>query len=329
MKLIFEGYPYYVPLEVYENSMRSMIEKLKKEAAIASIYQIGSISNPGISDIDMVLVLREDRIFKKDPLEGLSKLERYLFLHPLHGVSRSDFVEAKQYALFHNWQLLWGEEQTEVDDGIPEKEFERLRIQTALEYLVSNYISLTVLIAYAMCNVRAMLLTLKEMLYDLKLLGISSGRLWDLLEKLVEWRGRWFGSPPSEKLLTELIYNCHSELHIFLETLFQKEKLYLPQWATLRIAKNVSLLPSGHFSVNQKGIVLPLLLRFLGKNYFKIQRHLNEFMFYLPIQTTETPSVLLKRFELEYKMVSFCKRKELMPLRSTLNYIRKVHFQSE
>jgi hypothetical protein len=311
---------------MYEDSIKDMLEKLTKQQEIVSIYQIGSVSNPGISDIDVVVVLKDKQVFHLNPLEGLSELERYLFLHPLHGVSQSDFSEAKQYALFHNWNLLWGEELIVEEDNLSEDEINCLKIQTALEYLISNYISLTVLITYTICNVRALLLTMKEMLYDLQLLGVSSGGLYDLIKTLVEWRNNWFEKTPKETQLAGWIFDCHTQLRTFLETFLRSEKLYIPEWGTFQIAKNVTLVPSDHFLWRRKGIALPSMLRFMGKKYLKMQRHLNEFFFYIPIQQGEAPPVLLKRFGLEYRMVSFIQGKELMPLRSTLNFIRKIHF---
>ena len=82
MKFYFNDYPYYVPLRIYENAIQGMVEKLRRQEGIISIFQIGSIIHPGISDIDMVVVFKENGVFHLNPLQGLTKIERYLFIHP-------------------------------------------------------------------------------------------------------------------------------------------------------------------------------------------------------------------------------------------------------
>ena len=326
MKFVFNDYPYHVPLRVYENAIQGMVEKLRRQEGIISIFQIGSISHPGISDIDLVLVFKENGTFHLNPLEGLSKTERYLFIHPPLGVSKADFTEAQTYTFYHNWSLLWGEKLTGEGNYLSEEETKRLKIQTALEYLIQNYINLAILRAYGIFSVRTLLLNMKAMFFDLELLNVLSGRLYELLETLVKWRNNWFEIKPNTTQLAGWIHDCYQELHSFLKTLLRTEKFYLPEWGTLRVSKNVTLVPSEEFYYNHQGIILPALLRFLGRKYFKIQRRSNHFFFHLPIQKEEISPVLANRFELEYRMVRFSRDKEFMPLRSSLNVFRRIQF---
>jgi hypothetical protein len=326
MKFVFNDYPYHVPLRAYENAIQSMVEKLRRQEEVISIFQIGSINHPGISDIDMVVVFKESGAFQLNSLKGLSETERYLFIHPPFGVSKPDLIEAKRYIFFKNWRLLWGETFTIEERNLSEEEIMCLKIQTALEYLIQNYINMTILRAYRIFSVRALLLNMKAMLFDLELLNGLSGRLYELLETLVQWRNNWFEIKPNTMDLSGWIHDCYRELHSFLKTLLQTEKIYFPEWSTFHISKNVTLVPSDDFFCNHQGIILPALLRFLGRKYFKIQRRSNHFYFHLPIQKGEIPPVLVNRFELEYRMVRFCYEKEFMPLRSSLNVFRKIQF---
>jgi len=326
MKFLFNDYPYYVPLTIYEKAIQGMVEKLRGQEGIMSIFQIGSTLHPGISDIDMVIVFKENGAFHLNPLEGLSKTERYLFIHPPFGVSKTDLIEAQRYMFFQNWRLLWGEKFTSEEHDLREEEIRCLKIQTALEYLIQNYINLTTLSAYGIFSVRALLLNMKAMLFDLQLLNVLSGRLYELLETLVKWRNNWFEIKPNTTHLSEWIQDCYRELHAFLKTFLKTETFYFPEWGAFRISKNVTLVPSEHFFCNHQGIILPALFSFLGRKYFKIQRRLNEFLFHLPIQKGEVPPILAKRFELEYRMVRFNSDKDFMPLRSSLNFLRKIQF---
>ena len=326
MKFFFNDYPYYVPLRIYENAIQGMVEKLGRQEGVISIYQIGSIQHPGISDIDMLVIFKENGPFHLNPLQGLPKIERYLFIHPLFGVSETDLIEAQRYTLFQNWRFLWGEKFTSHEPDLREEEKKYLKIQTALEYLIQNYINLTILRAYGIFNVRGLLLNMKAMRFDLQLLNVLSGKLYELLETLVEWRNHWFEIKPNAAQLSGWIQDCYQELHSFLKAFLQTEKLYLPEWGAFRISKNVTLVPSEHFFCNHQGIILPALLSFWGRKYFKIQRRLNQFLFHLPIQKGEIPPILAKRFELEYRMARFTFDTQFMPLRSSLNFLRRVHF---
>ncbi len=326
MKFFFSDYTHHVPLRIYENAIQDMVEKLRRQEEGISIFQIGSISNPGISDIDLVVVFKENGAFHLNPLEGLPKTERYLFIHPPFGVSKPDFIEAQQYTFYHSWSLLWGEKLIEEGNNLSEEEVKRLKIQTALEYLIQNYINLTILRIYGIFSVRTLLLNMRAMLFDLQLLNVFSGRLYKLLEVVVKWRNNWFEITPNTTDLSRWIQDCYQELHAFLKTFLQTETFYLPEWGTFRISKNVTLVPSEQFFFNQQGIILPTLLRCLGKKYFKIQRRSNQFFFHLPIQKRQVPSVLAKRFELEHRMVRFTLDKYFMPLRSSLNVLRKIQF---
>jgi hypothetical protein len=327
MKFLFGDYPYPVPPKNYENAIQGMVEKLRRREEIISIFQIGSISNPGISDIDLVVVFRENGAFHLNPLEGLSKIERYLFIHPPLGVVKLDFIEARRYTFYHHWNLLWGEPFLEEGNDLSEGEARCLKIQTALEYLIQNYINLTIQRAYGTFSVRTLLLNMKAMLFDLQLLSVFSGRLYELLETLVTWRNNWFQIKPSKTQLAGWIHDCYEELHAFLKTLLRVEKVYAPEWGTLRISKNVTLVPSEEFFCNHQGIILPGLLRYFGKKYFKIQRRSNHFFFHLPIQKIQIPPVLAKRFKLEYRMVRFSRDREFMALKSPLNFFRNIQFR--
>jgi hypothetical protein len=325
MKFHFKNYPHYVPPRVYEDVIQGMVERLKKQEGIISIFQMGSILHPGISDIDMLVVLKEDGAFRRNPLAGLAAAERYLFVHPLLGTSKADFMEAQQFSFYRNWRLLWGEQFSAREDELSKEEVECVQIQTALEYLISNFINLTILRIHRIVNVRALLLNMKAILYDLKLLGVSSGRLYELLEKLMEWRDQWFERRPHVKDLGRWIDECYRELGSFLKTALETHPFYLPEWGTLHITKNVTLIPAEHFFCKHRGIILPVFLGFLGKKYFKIQRRLNKVSLHLPVQKGEVPPILVRRFDLEYRMVQFNLDKPFLTLRSTLNFLRKIH----
>lgn len=325
MRFHFTNYPRYVPPEAYDAAIASVTARVSKESGVVSIFQVGSILHPGISDIDMLVVLSDNAIFRYNPLRGISDTERYLFVHPLIGVSQTDFMEAQQFSFYRNWRLLCGEPLIRGDVKFSQDESDCLRIQVALEYMLSNYIHLTVLRMHRIVNIRALLLNMKAMVYDLKLLNISSGPLYELLETLLSWRDQWFETQPQDKELAEWIEACYEQLGSFLETTLKKHRLYLPPWGNLEVTKNVKLAPAESFCFKRHGLALPASLAFLGKKYMKLQRRFRKVLIYLPMQRDAIPPILARKFELEYRMVRFNLDKPFLSLRSTLNFLRKIH----
>jgi len=329
MKLHFKNYPRYVPLKAYEEAVSAMTARVSRENGVVSIFQVGSTLHPGISDIDMLVVLNDDSPFHYDPLRELSEAERYLFVHPLLGVSRTDFMEAQQFSFYRNWRLLSGEQLITEDPRLSQEELDCVHVQVALEYLLSNYVHLTVLNMHRIVNVRSLLLNMKAMIYDLKLLGISSGPLLQLLETLLHWRDHWFEKQPQETDLATWIESCYRELGEFLRTILKTHPFYLPQWGTLDVTRNVTLVPDNLFSCKRSGVSLPASLGFLGKKYLKLQRRLTNVTIRLPIQRNEIPPVLVRKFDLEFRMVRFSLDKPFLTLRSTLNFLRRIHSRTK
>ena len=208
MKVYLTDYPQYVPYGIYERAINQMVERLIKYPGLLSIYQIGSISIPGISDIDMVAVFQDDAACDRNPLKELSRSERYLFVHGLYGVSTKHFHKAQCYTFFHNYNLLWGERLSFWGKNLSKKKIRTLKIQIALEYLLKVYINITVERTYGIVKVRNLLLHTKALLYDLEFLGISSGRLYDLVEGMVTSRNNWFKSKPEKESVEVILEKC-------------------------------------------------------------------------------------------------------------------------
>jgi hypothetical protein len=60
-RLQFLGLPKFHPAEAYRVAIGRTVDRLSRYPEIAAIYQIGGISTPGISDIDLVVVFRDGR----------------------------------------------------------------------------------------------------------------------------------------------------------------------------------------------------------------------------------------------------------------------------
>ena len=91
-------YPHGVSASFYEDALQSMAEKVLETGAAKAVYQVGGVSSPGISDLDMVIVFKHQAEVTRNFLEDLSEEERYLFIHNLYGISEDDFGGAEKFA---------------------------------------------------------------------------------------------------------------------------------------------------------------------------------------------------------------------------------------
>lgn len=314
-------YPRFVPVFKYDLAIQRMVIKLRQQDGVLSIFQIGNINCPGISDIDMLVVFENDADCHFNPLQDLSKRERYLFSHNLYGVSKTHFREAQRYTFFHNYNLLWGDQLPVRESDLSCEEIQNLKTQTALEYLLQMYISLTVKLTYGIFSIVGLLRQVKALRYDLEFLNISSGKLFDLIETLVSWRDNWFKNKPTTQMLKIWIDDFYEELSEFLREILNATKFYLPRWANLRIARNIMLVPSEHFGYVHKGITLPSFLGGLGRKFFNLQHRFNTFKFQMPITLTKKSELIEKRFIFIRNMKTQNKDKLpfFMPLASNLN----------
>ena len=93
-------YPRRVTIVDYENAISRMVGQLVSMPGVTTVYQIGGVSNPGISDIDLVVVFEDGQRVSSDPCRGLNKSDSYLFAHGLFGINRGNFAEASRHSFF-------------------------------------------------------------------------------------------------------------------------------------------------------------------------------------------------------------------------------------
>lgn len=295
MKLV--DFPVYVPPDRYQRSIDSMVARLREFPGVRSIYQIGGVSTPGVSDIDLLVIFDDGASCRRNPLQGLDKPDRYLYIHSLFGLPESHFRESLQYVFFHDYNHLWGErlalperrQAQEVDRGI--------RAQAALEYLIKLYISMSVERTYRIIKVRNLLLHAKALLYDLSDLEITSGPLPGLLARMIEWRSRWFGNRPDRESLLQWYDDFYRHLGIELGAAIVARKFYVPAWGDLRIARNMRMVPSAGLSCRHTGITLPAMFGGIGEKYFNVQHRFNRFEFHVPVVSTGIPREISRRHE--------------------------------
>lgn len=91
-EIIYISFPEKKEFEEYQTALDYLISEFLDVEDVVSIYNYGTISVPGISDIDILLVL-EDEVKNprmiKNKIEEISSKYRYLFWHKIAVINRS------------------------------------------------------------------------------------------------------------------------------------------------------------------------------------------------------------------------------------------------
>ncbi|CAN5477730.1 hypothetical protein BH11BAC1_BH11BAC1_11910 [soil metagenome] len=315
-------YPHFVDISFYQQALDAMTERLKQTNEVVSVFQLGSVSATGISDLDMLAVFNDQVKIEKNFLTGLSPEERYLFIHNLYGISKNNFEENRQFDFFHNYKLLHGEKLPEQKKATVHQDV--LQRQVALEYVTKMYITIQLQEDYGVLRMRDLLLHVKALKYDLEFLGSNFGKLHDLVEQIFEWRKNWFSEMPSNNEIIKWWNSFRNSFDEFITVIFKTHKMYLPLKTTYKIAKNISIIPSEEkIAYTREGLKLPRWTSMIGKKYFRIQNRLSHFRFQIPIENDTTPPILMKKQEFEKKIIAYNKSylPSFLPLSSSLHAI--------
>lgn len=317
--LKFLDYPVKISLSQYDMLKMKLVNSLISNDAVLSVYQMGSVKHPGISDLDIICVFKNDDVQCLDNFRlDLSTDEKNILTHGIFGIEEQDLVKSMSYNLISNLKFLGG-----TDLSLEKIEIEtssELKKQIALEYLVKMLITIDAQVTLRIVKLRAFLLLAKAIEFDLELLDVKSGRLYNLVEQVIQYRGDWFTNKPNEEEITDLVLNFNKELRLFLKKELLESHLYLPA-ERFKLPGKFTILKDSAFSINHKGLVLPSQFSFLGKKYINLQYRLNSFIYKLPFKMSETDSLHGQRFQFSEKMVLTNKKKypNFIPLTTSLS----------
>lgn len=294
--------PIATDVSAYERALDDAVARLQAAPGVAAMYQIGGVSAPGISDLDMVVVFDDTAHADGQTVPALRADHPYLFIHNLYGATRRHFAQAQRFSFFHNYRLLWGDDVRTDEGRQPAEDVAVLKRQIALEYLVKLYVSMVLQRAYRAIKVRSFLLHAKAVAYDLDFLDVEGGTLYDLTQQFIAWRGVWFGAAPSPGEFRDAFDRFFDALVAFLREALAREPFYLPGEAPYRVAKTLWLAPGDDLGFRRSGLRLPAALSVLGNRYVKLANRLNRFDFTVPVADGPPPPVLAERFRLVHEM---------------------------
>lgn len=307
--------PRRIPLSVYASSIDQVVAELSSRSNVISIYQVGSVKNPGISDVDLWVVFADGAVVESDPRKKLDDDGRYLFNHHIFGICQSHFCESLNFEFFHDFRLLYGKDQNPGRAGNFGQDAAKAEInrQAALEYLVKAYFGFTVESTFRVIKVRNFLLHAKALMLDIGPLELDRfvPELRSVLNQVLELRDRWFSADIETSEVVSRYIGLHQTLRLGLDSYFDEYPFYLPADAEKNIGVNSRIRGASEFSIGVSGFRLPAFIVGGNRRLFNLQRRFMHFEVRLPTSQGPLPRSLIKRFEFIRKTVRY--NKEYLP----------------
>lgn len=297
----FTDLPVKTDLSIYSSAIKKVKDTLKSDKNIISVFKFGNISDPGISDIDILAVVSDNEKLSLNPLAGLTPVEKSLFTHSVFVLSESEFKTIHNFTHTINYELLAGRALQSQESFLSDK---ILNTQIALEYLFINYIARNIEHNYRYVKVRGYLLSLKAVKFDLQLLNIDSTKINKLIEDLIILRKEWFNISDPIKKFSKLYNEIFKEYNNFAESIMNVNKLYFPAIRNYRFARNIKINKSDSLNISYDN-KFPLISIFKKSSYYKslISRAAN-FEIGVRMNTANQDSLINQRFDFYSKMLN-------------------------
>ncbi len=196
MKFHYIKLPRPCQFAAYENAARKIAASASKLKDVTAVYQIGNLASPGISDLDIVVVVDGVAEFSQERvLCDLSKEERYTLMHGLFCVNEEFWRNRNLFFKFDNLKVLSGRE-VETDD-LPLNWLRWSALRIATQHVIRVYAGLSVQLFLNFLKVRSLLCELHALRFDFNVLspllnGPLSREFSEYLEMVKQVRLEWF-----------------------------------------------------------------------------------------------------------------------------------------
>lgn len=160
-----------VSLSIYDDLISAYVEKVKNIKGVKSIIQIGSFTAPGLSDIDIIVIVDDKnppkweeisiKILLRDK-EGFEVVAHDIFVYP---ESLTNYIEGLFY--IDRKKVLFG---NDIGNKLSEKKIDELKLILTFEYTIHRLETLVILTSLPSVNIRDILLFISTLRHTYKLL---------------------------------------------------------------------------------------------------------------------------------------------------------------
>ena len=214
--LHFRDFPRERYVEAYHQATTRFVDYFQNHPAVKAIYGMGGINDPGISDLDLILVLKDDGTLTHNDYQFLDSLDSYIFSHRPFVISEKIFPYLPYLFFASDLSRLGG---AEYEFFTPESDLEKRQLAWILcaEAAIGQLFDLVYQITFRKkISLRNSLLKLNSIKHNIKLAeqvgdGMDGERFEEFTKEITLLRENWFPFRPEEKLIQTCI--------IFLKTI--------------------------------------------------------------------------------------------------------------
>lgn len=244
----------------YDHAAQSIARYSISHSSVKAVYRMGSVAHPGISDLDIVIVIDDNASV---PLlhfsEILQREEKSILIHPPFVVTESFWKHRELFFSFSNLRLIAGHgvQSHSLGDTINQWTSQRVAVQ----HLLRTTISLELQRQSGVFRAQSLLCELNALKYSFDALRKSfttaqHDKTNRLLSRIDSVRSSWFGLDNQPETLSQLADRSTDVLYF----LFQRVGEYLADeydhlggiMSSVEVSKNRTLYagPDIHASVN-------------------------------------------------------------------------------
>lgn len=299
----FIDFPKACGLSTYQRAIDKVVEWIDVRGFAKSIYQVGGIQHPGISDIDLFVIAKAGMHCDENPLEVLNEKERYPFTHSCFLVCEKELEHFSKYSILHGFRRIIGDD-LGLDSVSAIKPTESIKRQIAIEFVIKNYVDLSIQLAYRIIKTRVFLQHVKGLRYDLELLKIDSGKLNDVINQGVAFTDDWFQQRPTDLQLWDFAQQV-SEALWEMTLVCAETPVFSPVLPKIKLAKNIVLKNNSEIKFGRLGVLVPTFGLVSERRHFNLNHRFNYFSMNLPMQVAKQGSEIADRFRFQTKSKSF------------------------
>lgn len=321
MKLI--DLPVKCSSEEYDEVKYKLLKRYSSNELVRSIYNIGSVSTPGISDIDFVFVFLDGSEFTTNPMDGMNWKEKYIMKHNPFGVCESHWQSHFKYSIINEYKGLHlknGHSETKIYNSEKNSSVE---VQTALEYILKFYISLTTQYFINIFKVRSLLLEIKSFMIDYKIINNEHSEFRKTLVNILDLREDWFNVPKRVKYFSTEILRFYGYLNEYVKEVFSSNIFFLPFPNEFKYLNNVTLNNGKPVVTLSRGLGRTIGAFGLKTNkFYNFANKFHKYKITLPWSLySDTNSILYKKYVFEKEMYFYNLKhiRYFLPLKSPLH----------
>jgi len=201
----FTQLPQPATFEDYDRAVEEVKVLCERSGVVRALYQIGNVSVPGLSDIDLILVFDEEAARKRRRIprvEHLSPAARRLFLHDFFYTDPQSFANLNRITIASELRHVWGDDLGQPADV--SCEIRLLILTDVLVALLPRAFLLPLVEGRAPARTLiAQIHALRHTLAIMEDLRCQPRPAWaDFVEEFRRFRSRWFeyDAPPLAQL---------------------------------------------------------------------------------------------------------------------------------